>query len=44
MDDAEKTRLRAVVKAEFAKHQWDTFVDEPLCEKVQAVVEREIGL
>jgi len=28
MDDAEKTRLRAILQAEFAKHRWDTFVDE----------------
>jgi hypothetical protein len=29
MDDAERARLHAIVKAEFARHRWDTFVDEP---------------
>jgi hypothetical protein len=29
MNEAEKAKLRAVVKAEFSKHTWDTFVDEP---------------
>ena len=25
----ERARLRAIVAAEFARHRWDTFVDEP---------------
>ena len=29
MDDADRARLRAAVKAEFSRHRWDTFVDEP---------------
>jgi hypothetical protein len=29
MDDAERARIQAIVKEEFAKHRWDTFVDEP---------------
>ena len=29
IDAAEKLRLCHVIKAEFAKHRWDTFVDEP---------------
>jgi hypothetical protein len=29
MNDAERARLRTTVKAEFARHRWDTFVDEP---------------
>jgi hypothetical protein len=29
MDAAQKARFCEVMKAEFAKHRWDTFVDEP---------------
>ena len=29
MDEAQKARFCAILKAEFAKHRWDTFVDEP---------------
>jgi hypothetical protein len=29
MNVAERARLRTTVKAEFAKHRWDTFVDGP---------------
>jgi hypothetical protein len=29
MDDTERVQLRAIVKAEFAKHRFDSFVDEP---------------
>jgi len=29
MDAAVKARFCEVMKAEFAKHRWDTFVDEP---------------
>ena len=29
MNAAEKVRLHSILKAEFAKHKWDTFVDEP---------------
>jgi hypothetical protein len=29
MDAVEKVRLQGAIKAEFAKHRWDTFVDKP---------------
>jgi hypothetical protein len=29
MDDAERARIREIVKAEFSRHTWNTFVDEP---------------
>ena len=29
MDYTERARLHTIVKREFAKHRWDTFVDEP---------------
>ncbi|HXW55544.1 MAG TPA: hypothetical protein VEJ67_07345 [Candidatus Cybelea sp.] len=29
MSDAETARLKTIVKAEFAKHRWDTFCDNP---------------
>ena len=29
MNADEKVRLHAVMRVEFAKHRWDTFVDEP---------------
>lgn len=30
MNPDEKKRLHAIIRAEFGKHRWDTFVDEPL--------------
>jgi hypothetical protein len=29
MNDDERARLHTIIKTEFAKHRWDTFVDEP---------------
>jgi hypothetical protein len=29
MNDEERARLHAIIRAEFAKHRWGTFVDEP---------------
>jgi hypothetical protein len=29
MNALERAKLQSVLKAEFARHRWDTFVDEP---------------